>query len=279
MVARIAGALVRAILAALVVVMPALILPGKLVANPQMIVLIALLAALFTFVEYSAQSPSIIEFRDAAPFNRLRFLALFITVILLSAICSDAAEPTPRIMFLVSTGRTVGDALDFPFSPVWLATAMLPQSAAPELAETVRMAAGTAFAISLAVLFAFVLVVRVGGWPGRTCAFNVWVNLPLFDPKTGGDVLDQLRQDARFNIGLGLMLPFFIPAVVNMAGFLVDPFTLESPQSLIWTLTAWAFLPASTIMRGVALARIAEMVEDQRRRTHVPRKLADLQPV
>ncbi len=32
---------------------------------------------------------------------------------------------------------------------------------------------------------------------------------------------------------------------------------LENPQTLIWTISAWAFLPASMIMRGIAMGRIA----------------------
>ncbi len=115
---------------------------------------------------------------------------------------------------------------------------------------------------------AFIVLVRIMGWPARKGAFNVWVNLPLFDPTAGGDVLERLQRDARINIALGFLLPFIIPAVVKAASDLIDPMTLDNPQSLIWTVSAWAFLPASMIMRGVAMVRIAEMIEDKRRRTY-----------
>ena len=94
------------------------------------------------------------------------------------------------------------------------------------------------------------------------------VNLPLFDPTSGGDVLERLQRDARINIALGFLLPFIIPAVVKAASDLIDPISLENPQSLIWTISAWAFLPASMIMRGIAMSRVAEMIEDKRRRTY-----------
>lgn len=91
----------------------------------------------------------------------------------------------------------------------------------------------------------FVFLIRVLGWPTRNRVFNVWVNLPLFDPTTGGDVLDRLQRDARINIALGFLLPFLIPAVVKAASFLVDPITLANPHTLIWTMTAWpSCLPA-----------------------------------
>ncbi|MEL7133868.1 MAG: hypothetical protein AAGK77_15820, partial [Pseudomonadota bacterium] len=111
---------------------------------------------------------------------------------------------------------------------------------------------------------------------GRRGAFNVWVNLPLFDPTAGGDVLYRLNRDARINIALGFLLPFLIPAVVKMAADLLNPITLENPQTLIWTMSAWAFLPASMIMRGIAMQRIAEKIKDQRKRAYANADAEDM---
>ena len=72
----------------------------------------------------------------------------------------------------------------------------------------IRTAAGLAYLVSLIALATFVVLVRVMGWPARQGAFNVWVNLPLFDPTAGGDVLYRLQRDARINIALGFLLPF-----------------------------------------------------------------------
>ncbi|MFZ1725842.1 MAG: hypothetical protein WAU13_04190, partial [Albidovulum sp.] len=96
----------------------------------------------------------------------------------------------------------------------------------------------------------------------------VWINLPTFDPTTGGDVVDRLQRDARFNIALGFLLPFLIPAAVKLAALAFVPVTLESPQTLIWTMTAWAFLPASLFMRGIAMGRIAGMIAEKRRQNN-----------
>ena len=71
---------VRAFLVAMLIALPALMLPGVSPDTTQMIALLSLLAALLTFVEYYSDYPSFIEFRDAPPFNRLRFAALFITI-------------------------------------------------------------------------------------------------------------------------------------------------------------------------------------------------------
>ena len=221
-----------------------------------------------TFVEYNSSSPSIVEFRDAAPFNRLRFISLFLTVFLLSVICRGKTDPTLLTNALTSIGTIVGNSIDFPFSPVRLVILMLPVDAEPAVVQSVRTAAGLAYLISLTAMTAFLFLVRVLGWPSRSGAFNVWVNLPLFDPTAGGDVLHRLNRDARINIALGFLLPFLIPAVVKMAADLLNPISLENPQTLIWTMSAWAFLPASMIMRGIAMQRIAEMIRDQRKRAY-----------
>ena len=268
MIARLYGAAIRGLMMALMIALPALIVPGISIDSSQATVLIALLAAFLTFVEYNSASPSIVEFRDAAPFNRLRFIALFLTVLMLSLICKGKIDPTLTKNALTSVGTIVGNSIDFPYSPVRLVVLMLPAGSDLEVVQSVRTAAGLSYLISLTAMAAFLVLVRILGWPSRKGAFNVWVNLPLFDPTTGGDVLQRLNRDARINIVLGFLLPFAIPAMVKLAADLINPISLENPQTLIWTMSAWAFLPASMIMRGIALQRIAEMIRDQRKRAY-----------
>ena len=145
---------------------------------------------------------------------------------------------------------------------------MMPADAPYEAVNLIRTAAGLAYLVSLIALATFVVLVRVMGWPASQGAFNVWVNLPLFDPTAGGDVLYRLQRDARINIALGFLLPFIIPAVVEATADLLDPISLSNPQTMIWTISAWAFLPASMIMRGIAMGRVAEMIHDKRRRAY-----------
>lgn len=268
MIVRLYGAVIRGILVALMIAMPALIVPGISIDSSQATVLIALIAAFLTFVEYNSASPSIVEFRDASPFNRLRFTALFVTVLVLSLISKGKADPNQLTNALTSIGTILGNSIDFPYSPVRLVVLMLPIGSDEVVVQSVRTAAGLSYLISLVAMTAFLFLVRVLGWPSRSGAFNMWVNLPLFDPTTGGDVLHRLHRDARINIALGFLLPFLIPAVVKLAADLLNPISLENPQTLIWTMTAWAFLPASMIMRGIALQRIAEMIRDQRKRAY-----------
>ncbi|MBJ2150146.1 hypothetical protein [Paracoccus sp. IB05] len=263
------GALVRAFLVMILIATPSVILPGTGPDTQQMVALIALFGGALTFAEYNAVYPSLVEFRDAPPFNRIRFLALFLTVFILSVIEAANIAPTSFTRLFEALGLLIGHSLDFPYSPVRLASMMMSENASPADISAVRSAAGTAYIISLISLAFFVVIFKLKGWPSRYKDFNVWVNLPTFEPTAGGDVVDRLERDARLNLSLGFLLPFLIPAVVTLVSGGFDPVTLTSPQTLIWTMAAWAFLPASLLMRGVAMGRIAAMIR-QRRVANMP---------
>jgi hypothetical protein len=262
---RLTGALTRAVLVMILVASPAVILSDLRIDSQQMVALVALFAGALTFVEYNSVYPGLVEFRDAPPFNRIRFLMLLATVLSLSLIEAGRVEPTTLTTLIHAVGALIGVSMDFPYSPVRLATLMLGQGASEAQVEAVRTAAGMAYLISLVSLAIFVVILSLGQWPRRGAAFNVWVNLPTFDPTAGGDVVGRLMRDARINIALGFLLPFLSPAVVRIASTGFEPLTLTSPQTLIWTMTAWAFLPASLFMRGIAMGRVAEMIREKRR--------------
>ncbi|THD85556.1 hypothetical protein E7811_07645 [Aliigemmobacter aestuarii] len=263
--ARMGGALVRAFLVMIVIALPSVLLPGTETDGRQMVALIAFFLGALTFAEYNATYPGLVEFRYAPPFNRIRFLVLFFTVFAITMIVKNDYEPTSMTILMKATGLLIGEAMDFPYSPVRLAAYVLTSDPESALSNTIRSAAGTAYLISLFGLTVFVLMLRLNGWPNRNGAFNVWVNLPTFDPTTGGDVINRLERDARINIALGFLLPFLIPAVVQMGASRLEPTILTSPQTFTWTMTAWAFLPASLFMRGIAMSKIADMIRERRK--------------
>jgi hypothetical protein len=128
-VSRMTGALVRAFLVMILIATPSAILPGVGADTQQMVALFALFAGALTFVEYNAVYPSMVEFRDAPPFNRLRFAMLFLIVLFLSVILAAAEAPTPLNRLFQALGLVIGHALDFPYSPVRLATLMMAECA------------------------------------------------------------------------------------------------------------------------------------------------------
>lgn len=279
MVSRLTGALVRAVLVMVLVATPSLLLPGTGAETKQMVALIALFLGALTLVEYAATYPSLIEFRHAPPFNRIRFLSIFLTVFVLSVIAAGRSEPTSMSLLLELVGRLIGEAIDFPFSPVRLVLQTLPADAGPGHVALVRTAAGISYLVSLVMLTIFVIQMRAGHWPARGTSFNVWLNLPTFDPTAGHDVVYRLERDARANIAFGFLLPFVMPVAVQAATHGVAPITLADPQVMIWTMAFWSFLPASLFMRGIAMGRVAEMIRHQRRMADAAPKNPKLAPV
>ncbi len=263
---RATGAAVRAFLVMVLIVLPSVVLPDIGTDTKQIVALMALFAGTLVFVEYNAVYPSLVEFRDGAPFNRIRYLMLLAIVLFLSVIVADRDDPTTVSRLFHALGMVIGEALDFPYSPVRLATFMLTETATAEQVQDLRTAAGTAYLISLVSLAVFVIVLKLAGWPSTKSAFNVWVNLPTFEPTAGGDVVDRLERDSRVNLAVGFLLPFVVPTLIAVFTSGLPITTITSSQTLIWTMAAWAFLPASLLMRGVAMARVADMIRTKRDR-------------
>lgn len=252
------------VLVMMLVATPTVLLADVSADTKQMVALIAFFVGLLTFVEYNSTYPSLVEFRDAPPFNRVRFIMLFATVLSLSVIARGRMMPNTLTDFVDAVGTLIGISMDFPYSPVRLTTLMVSDSASAEQISMIRTAAGMSYLISLISLTVFVFLLKGGQWPNRSKPFNVWINLPTFDPSAGADVVTRLTRDARINIALGFLLPFLTPAVVKMGVSGFAPLALSSPQPLIWTMTAWAFLPASLFMRGIAMGRIADLIAETR---------------
>lgn len=246
--------------------LPTVMLGSSNLDSTLIIALVAIFAAVFTFVEYCAVSPSLVEFRDAPPFNRARFLTLFAIVFCLPFVFHDAQDSSTVTMFFHAAAAAVGQVIDFQYSPVRLMVVLMPTNSDPAMLNHMRDAAALSFMIALQSVAGFIVLLRLHRWPRRNDVFNVWVNLPTFDPTAGGDVVKRLERDGRFNIILGLLLPFLIPAVLSFLLSLGAPINLQNEHSLIWTVAAWAFLPASILMRGIALTRVADMIAMQRTR-------------
>lgn len=269
MVAKIAGALIRAILVALVVAMPSLAVPDPSGGSSEVIALVALCFGVFVFIEYVSSYPSLLEFRDAPPFNRVRFASLAVTVGLVTLICRGVILPSGLSDFVTSIGSFFGHLLNFQYSPVRLFALMLETEADSSYNQLILSIAGISYTISLLTVFVFLCLLLFTRWPSNKKPFNVWVNLPTFDPTAGGDVVSQLAQDARINASLGFLLPFLLPLLVYLAALVWEPVALATPQSLVWTVTAWSVLSTNLLMRGIAMARVASMISYTRRQSTV----------
>ncbi|NDW54152.1 hypothetical protein [Aliiroseovarius sp. PrR006] len=268
MVRRLFGAILRAGLMVMLVATPSVLVPGVSAEGGQVVAILALAAAALTTFEYATTYPSIVEFRNAPPFNRIRFLSLFASILCLSIIARSQTDPSITVEFLTSIGILIGQAIDFPYSPVHAVVAILPADAPFADLVQLRAFAGMSYLISLLSVAVFLIALRLTNWPFfRQESFNLWVNLPTFSPTRSGDIVRRLKRDARWNIALGFLLPFLTPMLVLETAALFDTFETIETQTIIWTVAAWAFLPASLFMRGIAMRRVAVMISDGRKQS------------
>lgn len=266
MFSQLPGACIRALLVVVMVMIPSLLLPQT---NPQItdsIVLVALFAALFVIVEYGSTYPGLVEFRGAPPINRVRFGILFVTVTLVALACSNTSEPSTLSRLVLAIGMLLGQSIDLPFSPVRLLLWLLPEGTTLTDAYMVRAAAGLAYLAGLVGLTIFAIMIRLRGWPSQAGTFNVWINLPTFDPTAGGDVVWRLNRDGAINILLGILLPYIGPPIVAFIGRSYGLSLFENELMLVWVIALWAFLPVSLFLRGIAMRRLALMISLKRRR-------------
>ncbi|MFP7672462.1 hypothetical protein ACG74X_03780 [Marivita sp. S0852] len=263
------GSALRALLIALLVAIPSLFLADSVSDSAHMAALIALVAAVVTFSEYYSEYPTFLEFRNAPPFNRLRFLGLFFCVLFASLLtASEGRGPGVSMTLLQQWSHRTAMIFDFPFSPVHLMSIAFGDRPGLFDVPAITRMASILFVVTLVTLALFWIHARFIFWPIRKKAFNFWINLPLFDPTSGRDVLFRLKRDAHLNVALGFLLPFVIPALLRLWIGAFDPALLVVPEVLIWVLCAWAFLPLTLMMRGIALFRVAALIEEKRRRAY-----------
>lgn len=264
--ANLPGAVLRAVCVAGLVMLPALVVPSVAPEVAQLTVLLAIFAGGVILAEYSSDYPGIIEFRFAAPFNRTRFLLVALMVLMLALMLRHDALPGPAGAMVVALAAGCGQMLDFTLSPVKLLVAALPEGLSAAHLAAVRDGAALAMVLGMTTVLGFATAIRLNYWPMGHGPFNVWINLPTFDPTAGNDVVERLLRTARINILLGLVLPFLLPGVIVASAVLVQPLTLESPMGFVWGIVLWAFVPVSLVMRGVAMIRVARMIRANRRR-------------
>jgi len=260
------GATLRAILVAALVILPAVLVPVTTPETAQILILLAIFAAGVIFAEYSSAYPGLIEFRFAAPFNRTRFMLLALLATQMALLMRHQDDPGNISALVQGLALACTPLFDFAFSPVQLLLHALPENLPVAHMAMVQQGASLALVLGTTTVLGFVTAIRLNVWPMGNGPFNVWVNLPTFDPTAGNDVVQRLLRQARINILLGVLLPFLLPGFVYASALLVQPLTLQTPMGFVWGIVLWAYLPVSLMMRGVAMVRVARMIRANRRR-------------
>lgn len=259
MLTRLAGASVRAALVAAMIVLPAIVLPEISPNAADLAILSAAIAAAFVVFEYGFTTPSLIEFRFAAPYNRIRFALLALLLTAIAFAFRGTVEQTATTIAVSSFAVTSANIWEFSGSPLVFFNA-LTQELETEGRILLSNAAALALSITLLALILFSTVIWMFHWPLKAKNFNLWVNMPNFDSNIDDETQQTLRQSALVSMVIGLSLPFLIPQAALVFMGPLQPITATNSLLLLWMIAIWCFVPAASILRSVALYKVANLV-------------------
>lgn len=258
---RFLGASIRALCVIFMILLPAMILPMSQSMGASLIALVAVITGAFTWSEYFSTYPTLINFRAAAPYNRLRFVFVFCVIYVTSILIKDFLEPNGQTTFIQSLGVLCASVLDFRFSPIRMMGMLLPTGTPEPYVDLLLHASSLAFVFGGICVGVFAVLSATRRWPREQSVFNIWVNFPLMDHVNEDEIIPQLRRDSNVYYSLGILMPFLTPVVFKLATPLFNALVLLQAQTLIWVIAFWAFIPVSCLMRGIAMSRIAAMIE------------------
>ena len=263
MLTRLAGASLRAALVAAMIVLPAIVVPEISPNSADLAILAAAIAAAFVVFEYGFTTPSLIEFRFAAPYNRIRFALLALLLTGLAFAFRGTVEETATTLAVSSFAITSAQIWDFAGSPLTFFNA-LTQNLDLESRQLLSNAAALSLSLTMIALVLFSLVIWLFHWPLNAKNFNLWVNMPNFGSSVGAETQQSLRQSALVNVVIGFSLPFLIPQAALVFMGPLQPISAANSLLLLWMIAIWCFVPAASILRAAALYQVANLLNEMR---------------
>lgn len=258
---RLVGAIIRALLVVTVVAIPSLLLPSASQGAVEFSLIIGSIIGFFTIFEYGSTNPGFVDFRFAPPYNRFRAFTIASQIIFVTLL-SRSVELDLHDAAVLDWAQATGYYLDFKYSPVSEAINVVLSNASFSSTTAILLvyAISMSFAIGVGGTLAFAIVLWVFKWPQDRDGFNLWANMPTFQPSEGSSVIKRLRRDSYVNIILAVVLIYALP-YIPMYGFdwlTVDIF--ENNQALVWATTLWVFIPTSLLARAAAMLKIARVI-------------------
>ncbi|MEM7439571.1 MAG: hypothetical protein AAF393_08230 [Pseudomonadota bacterium] len=244
------------------VIIPALMLPDVSNVAAELAILSGALAAAFVIVEYGFKTPSLIEFRFAAPYNRFRFAMLAILLASLTVVFRQTIIDAGNVIVVSDTASALFQFWDFRASPVIFFVA-LAEPMGSEGQVLIGTAAAVALTVTVAALIVFCFVMLAFSWPLTRDTFNLWINMPTFDAKAGEAAQAGLRNSAFMSLLIGLALPYLAPQAALAFMGPLQPVTTGNSLFLVWMIAIWCFVPAVSILRAAALYKVAYLLSQE----------------
>lgn len=262
MLTRLAGASVRAALVAAMIVLPVIVLPELSPNSADLAILAAAIAAAFVIFEYGFTTPSLIEFRFAAPYNRFRFAILALLLTGIAFAFSEPVSSTGTSLAVSGFAKTSAQIWDFTGSPLTFFEGLTANMGATSQ-RLVTNAAALALSLTAITLVVSSVVIWNFSWPLHAENFNLWINMPNFDVAVDEETQDTLRQSGLVSLIIGFTLPYLIPEAAFAFVGPLHPINSGNSLLLLWMIVIWCFVPAVSILRAVALYKVANLLAAQ----------------
>ncbi|WP_188674240.1 hypothetical protein [Neptunicoccus cionae] len=259
---RLAGASVRAALVAAMIVLPVIVLPELSPNSADLAILAAAIAAAFVIFEYGFTTPSLIEFRFAAPYNRFRFAILALLLTGIAFAFSEPVSSTGTSLAVSGFAKTSAQIWDFTGSPLTFFEGLTANMGATSQ-RLVTNAAALALSLTAITLVVSSVVIWNFSWPLHAENFNLWINMPNFDVAVDEETQDTLRQSGLVSLIIGFTLPYLIPEAAFAFVGPLHPINSGNSLLLLWMIVIWCFVPAVSILRAVALYKVANLLAAQ----------------
>lgn len=258
---RLIGAIFRALWVVVITAIPSLLLPSASQGAAEFALIIGGIIGMFTFFEYGSTTPGFVDFRYAPPYNRFRAFTIAAQIISITLVCR-AVELGLSDSTIVEWARQGAQLLDFPYSPVSMAIdSVLSDSRFSDTTAILLVyCITTSFIVGIGMTLVFSLLLWVFAWPRDRENFNLWANLPTFQPSEGTSITKRLRRDAIFNVLLGAALIYSLPLIPTYGFDWLTVDIFENSQAMVWATTLWVFIATSLIARAAAMLKIARIL-------------------
>ncbi len=258
---RLLGAIFRAIWVVAIVTIPSLLLASASQGSLEFALIIGGIVGIFTIFEYGSENPGFVDFRYAPPYNRFRAFTLAIQITAITLVCR-AVELNIQDAPILEWAQSAAQSLDFAFSPVAVAVDLLLENASfsDTSAFLLILTASVSFAVGFGLTFLFSSFLWLFNWPVDRANFNLWINLPMFQPSDGMAVPNRLKRDALVNIALSVVLIYALPYGLKYGSALLSTDILRSNQAIVWVTTLWVFIPSTLLARASAMWKIARII-------------------
>ncbi len=259
MITRLAGASVRAALVAAMIVLPVIVLPELSPNSADLAILAAAIAAAFVIFEYGFTTPSLIEFRFAAPYNRFRFAILALLLTGIAFAFSEPVSSTGTSLAVSDFALKSASFWDFTGSPLTFFEG-LTQNMGSVSQTLITNAAALALSLTAIALLVSSCVIWAFSWPLHAENFNLWINMPNFDVAVDEQTQQTLRQSGLVSLVIGFTLPYLIPQAAYAFVGPLEPINSGNSLLLLWMIVIWCFVPAASVLRAVALYKVANLM-------------------